>query len=169
MLRETKTPELNGLKKHSFSKSRRKCGENLNPHTVWFDDNRIEKWLDRLHLIFLGLSVSIASPCICLSFFFSSDCSHTHTNIAAVPVPPLWSSNMQLGSWMIKAVAGGLHFETINRPLGAESNSKPSISVSLNYRWHRGWGHAEGERAASSSASTLCIEHAAEKPWSNYG
>lgn len=43
---------------------------------------------------------------------------------------PLRSSDMQPGSQMIKAVAGGLHFETINRPVGAESNGKPSIPVS---------------------------------------
>ncbi|KAM7379614.1 hypothetical protein PAMP_005156 [Pampus punctatissimus] len=51
---------------------------------------------------------------------------------------------MQVGSRMIKAVAGGLHFETINRPPGAESNSKLSISVSPGSQWHRGIGHAEG-------------------------
>lgn len=41
---------------------------------------------------------------------------------------------------MMKAVAGGLHFETINRPLGAESNGKPSISVGPGSLWHRGKG-----------------------------
>lgn len=48
---------------------------------------------------------------------------------------------------MIKAVAGGLHFETINRPPRAESNSTPTSPVSPGSLWHRGSGHAEGERA----------------------
>lgn len=119
----------------------------------------------------VGLNVSLSSLYICLSFFFFSFSwlvTHKHTlEQGCWSRPPLRSSNMRLGSRMIKAVAGGLHFETINRPPGAESNSKPSISVSPSSRWHRGRGHAEGERADSASASPLYT--AAEKPRSSYG
>lgn len=57
---------------------------------------------------------------------------------------------------MIKAVAGGLHFETINRPLGADSNSEPSISVSPALADTEGGGHAEGERVHSSPGRSQC-------------
>lgn len=115
-----------------------------------------KNWLHTLLLISAGPSVSSSSLHVRLSFsspppFFLSfflDCSHIPVGTAdPTPATPRWSSNMQLGSRMIKAVAGGLHFETINRPLGAEWNSKPSISVSLGSRWHRGKGQAEGEWA----------------------
>lgn len=81
------------------------------------------RWLQRrkASLISSGPSVSLSALEICL--FLSLKYKYAHTNRASDPVVPLWSSNMQPGSWMIKAVAAGLHFETINRPSGAESNS----------------------------------------------
>lgn len=131
---------------------------------IRFDDSGVEKWLDRLilspHLISLGVSVSLSSRCICLCFVFFSFSwllahkQHRHKQGGWSRPPPLRSSNMQPGSRMIKAVAGGLHFETINRPPGAESNSKPSISVSPSSRWYRGRGHTAGERADSTFASS---------------
>lgn len=66
---------------------------------------------------------------------------------------PPRSSDMQPGSQMIKAVAGGLHFETINRPMGAESNSKPSISV----RPSSSAAQREGELGGREGGLHLCI------------
>lgn len=133
--------------------------EKISTHTWWQQGWKVagHRLIHSPHLISLGLHVSSSSLHICLFFFFtlSLDCSHTNTHVQACwSRPPLRSSNMQLGSRMIKAVAGGLHFETINRPPRAESNSKPSISVSASSRWHRGRGHAEGERADSASVSS---------------
>lgn len=151
--------ELDGIKK-CYSKSCSKRGGKILTH-IRLDDNRVEKRRDRLifspHLISPGLSVSLSSLYVCLFLPLSLDCSHTNTgtNSGCWSRPPLRSSNMKPGSWMIKAVAGGLHFETINRPPGAESNSKPSISVSPRSRWHQGRGHTEGEGADSTSASSL--------------
>lgn len=160
MLHETRKPGA-GWNKNSVIPNLNTSVEKISTH-IWFDDNR-EKWLSRLilspHLISLGLNVSLSTLYICLSFFFFSFSwllTHKHAHEQGCwSRPPLRSSNMQPGSWMIKAVAGGLHFETINRPPGAESNSKPSISVSPSSRWHRGRGHAEGERADSTAASSL--------------
>lgn len=119
-----------------------------------------------LILISLGQSVSLSSLSICLYFFFFPG-SHTNTHEQGCwSCPPLRSSNMQPGSRMIKAVAGGLHFETINRPPRAESNSKTSISVSPSPMWHQGRGCSEGERADSTFASSLYV---VAKTWSSYG
>lgn len=124
-----------------------------------------------LILISLGPGLSLSSLYICLSFFLSFRGSHSNTHKQGCwSCPPLRSSNMQPGSWMIKAVAGGLHFETINRPPRAESNSKPSISVSPGPKWHRGRGCAEGERADSTSASSLyVVAKNVEQLWRNFG
>lgn len=63
-------------------------------------------------------------------------------NRAAEPSPLRAPPTCSRGSQMIKAVAGGLHFETINRPVGAESNGKPSIFVSPSR-----FGSTEGREA----------------------
>lgn len=138
--------------------------QNLNPHKVWWQQG----WKVARQTHSFSLSYLCRSECFFilslhhLSFFFfpfSWLLTHKHTHVRGCwSRPPLRSSNMQVGSWMIKAVAGGLHFETINRPPGAESNSKPSISVNPGSRWHRGRGHAEGERAGSTSASSSSTE-----------
>lgn len=93
--------------------------------------------------LYIWMSLHPLSPYIRLSFFlYLPLTAHTQTHTQDCwSGPPLRSSNMQPGSRMIKAVAGGLHFETINRPPRAESNSKPSISVSASsgLRTCRGW------------------------------
>lgn len=97
----------------------------------------------------------IISACQPLLLFLFLLTAHTHSKYeAADPAVPLWSSNMQWGHRWLKHVAGGLHFETINRPPGTESNTKRSISVSLGSWWHQGKGCAEGERADSTSVSS---------------
>lgn len=88
-----------------------------------------------VHLSLLSPSVSLSLECS-LSLSLSSFLAlvlllvHTTEEQGCRSRSPLRSSDMQPGSQMIKAVAGGLHFETINRPVGAESNGKPSIPVS---------------------------------------
>lgn len=111
--------------------------------------SRLEMWFTSrsYHQVFL-FSLSLeCSPS--LSLF----CSLTpQRNRAADPGPPPRSSDMQPGSQMIKAVAGGLHFETINRPVGAESNGKPSISVSPS----RSAVQREGQSGGREGSLHLC-------------
>lgn len=127
---------------------------------------------DSLYLPILSPHIWIFLYSLCLSFSFFSlfDCSNTNTQHVwgCWSSPLLRSSNMQVGSQMIKAMAGGFHFETINRPPRAESNSKPTIPVSPGSWWHRGRGHAEGERADSTVFSVFSL-YSVEKPWSSYG
>lgn len=100
---------------------------------------------------FLSLQIQVLLFPISLSFFFSL--ADTTEEQGCWSQSPTCSSNMQPGSQMIKAVAGGLHFETINRPVGAESNSKPSISVSPS----RSVAQREGELGGREGSLHLCI------------
>lgn len=100
---------------------------------------------------FLSLQIQVLLFPISLSLFFAL--AHTTEEQGCWSQSPTWSSNMQPGSQMIKAVAGGLHFETINRPVGAESNSKPSISVSPS----RSVAQREGELRGREGSLHLCI------------
>lgn len=77
-------------------------------------------------LLFLSTRVSL-SLIFSLSLSRSHSLARSHHRGTGLPIPV---PSVQPGSHMIKAMAGGLHFETINRPVGAESNGQPSISVS---------------------------------------
>lgn len=100
---------------------------------------------------FLSLQIQVLLFPVSLSLFFLL--AHTTEEQRCWSQSPTCSSNMQPGSQMIKAVAGGLHFETINRPVGAESNSKPSISVSPS----RSVAQREGELGGREGSLHLCI------------
>lgn len=144
-----------------YFKSRLECGG------IRFDGSGVEKWPDTHSYLFRSGSFFILSLYLPLLLPLFPWLTHKQ---GCWSCPPLRSSNMQPGSWMIKAVAGGLHFETINRPPRAESNSKPSISVSPSPKWHRGRRCAEGERADSTSASSLyVVAKNVEQLWRNFG
>jgi len=132
-------------------------------------NNRVEKWPDGLvrspYLKSFSLFTRSLQPSLLLLvLFLSTTRTQTHKHAqGGQSRPPVRSSSTQLGSRMIKAVAGGLHFETINRPSRAASNSQPSISVSASSRG------VEGEDMLRVRGQTPPLDlhcapyHAAEK------